>query len=47
MGSGVAVGGAGVNVGAGVEVGPAGAGEAHPASPSAVKIRHIPMIFAR
>jgi hypothetical protein len=47
MGSGVAVGGAGVNVGAGVDVGSEGTGEAHAESPSAVKISNIPMIFVQ
>ncbi len=41
MGSGVAVGGAGVNVGAGVEVGPEGKREAHAESPSAVRESEI------
>jgi hypothetical protein len=41
------VGGAGVNVGAGVDVGPEGEREAHAESPSAVRINNVPMIVVR
>jgi hypothetical protein len=47
MGTGVAVGGSGMDVAVGVETGVGGEKEAHAENPSAQKIINIPMSFWR